>query len=76
MGELVERYRQIIDTNRQIQLGTLGGNDLTTAAQVNISNSIANKIFSEYKGAEYTYWKNLTGGDANAIYNRIMAGAA
>jgi hypothetical protein len=45
-------------------------------AQASTSQAISDTIFQQYKSSEYTYWKNLTGGDANAIYNRIMAGAA
>ncbi|MFZ4084819.1 MAG: hypothetical protein ACOYK1_04695 [Vampirovibrionia bacterium] len=76
MGELVDRYRRITDMNRQRQLAAVYTSDLEEMTKANISQAISDTLFKEYKSSEYTYWKNLMGGDANAIYNRIMAGAA
>jgi hypothetical protein len=76
MSELIDRYKGITDMNRQRQLAAVYASDLEGMAQASTSQAISDTIFQEYKSSEYTYWKNLTGGDANAIYNRMMAGAA
>ncbi len=76
MSGLIDRYKGITDMNRQRQLAAVYASDLEGTAQASTSQAISNTIFQQYKSLEYTYWKNLTGGDANAIYNRIMAGAA
>jgi hypothetical protein len=76
MGELVDRYKGITDMNRQRQFAAVYTSDLEEMTKANTSQAISDKVFSQYKSSEYTYWNNLMGGDANAIYNRIMAGAA
>ena len=76
MGELIDRYKGITDMNRQRQFAAVYTSDLEGMTQANTSQAIADKVFSQYKSSEYAYWKNLTGGPANEIFNRIMAGAA
>jgi hypothetical protein len=76
MGELIDRYREITDMNRQRQFAAVYTSDLEEMTKANTSQAISDKVFSQYKSSEYTYWKNLTGGPANEIFNRIMAGAA
>ena len=75
MGELINRYKVITDMNRQRQVAAVYTSDLKGMAQANTSQAISDKVFSQYKSSEYTYWTNLMGGPANEIYNRIMAGA-
>jgi hypothetical protein len=76
MGQVTSIYKNITDENRQRQHIAVGNSDPEEIAETKTSQAISDTLFKEYKSSEYTYWKNLTGGDANAIYNRIMAGAA
>jgi hypothetical protein len=76
MSELINTYKGITNMNRQRQFAAVYTSDLEEVTKANTSQAISDTLFKEYKSSEYTYWKNLMGGDANAIYNRIMAGAA
>jgi hypothetical protein len=76
MGEFIDRYREITDTNRQRQFIATRNSDIEEIAKTKTSQAISDTLFKEYKSSEYTYWRNLTGGPANEIFNRIMAGAA
>ncbi len=75
MSELIDRYKQITYGNRRRQLDSIVKSDHEAMTQIITSQAVLDKVFSQYKSSEYAYWRNLTGGPANEIFNRIMAGA-